>query len=346
MTTNPLEASEARPPDFDERTLRSLLTEVYGMSGRLTPLLGERDQNTRVDLDTGQCFVLKIAGVVEDPVVTDCQVQVLLHLEENGCPVAVPRVRRTVAGEPSTEILRGSDRHIARLVTYVPGVQMSEVSLSADIAWSFGRKLAQLGESLRGFRHAGDHQVLPWDMQRLLQLRPILHHIDDTEVQQLASAVMGDFEKRVLPAFSGLRKQLIHSDANPENVLLDTDENGVTGFIDFGDMLRAPLVVDVAVAASYLRAFEGDALQFILPFVAGYHSVTNLDAPEIELLFDLIRARLVTSLSMLHWRLSVRSEDDAYRQSTLSQESGAQVFLARLDDVGRKAFDQALREAV
>jgi Ser/Thr protein kinase RdoA (MazF antagonist) len=179
-----------------------------------------------------------------------------------------------------------------------------------------------------------------------LQLRPILHHIDDTEVQQLASAVLDDFEKRVLPAFPGLRKQLIHSDANPENVLLDTDEIGVTGFIDFGDMLRAPLVVDVAVAASYLRAFEGDALQFILPFVAGYHSVTNLDAPEIELLFDLIRARLVTSLSMLHWRLSVRSEDDAYRQSTLSQESGAQVFLARLDDVGRKAFDQALREAV
>lgn len=346
MTTNPLEASEARPPAIDEPTLRKLLAEVYGVSGQLTPLLGERDQNVRVDSDTGQCFVLKIAGVVEDPAVTDCQVQVLLHLEQNGCPVAVPSVRRTVAGEPSTEIIRGSDRHIARLVTWVAGVQMSEVSLTHGITRSFGQKLAQLGKSLCGFRHAGDHQVLSWDMQRLLQLRPILHHIDDTEVRQLASAVLDDFEKRVLPVFPGLRKQLIHSDANPKNVLLDTDENGVTGFIDFGDMLRAPLVVDVAVAASYLRAFEGDALQFILPFVAGYHSVTNLDAPEIELLFDLIRARLVTSLSMLHWRLSARSEDDAYRQSTLSQESGAQVFLARLDDVGRKAFNQALREAV
>jgi len=312
----------------------------------LTPLLGERDQNVRVDSDTGQCFVLKIAGVVEDPVVTDCQVQVLLHLEQNGCPVAVPSVRRTVAGEPSTEIIRGSDRHIARLVTWVAGVQMSEVSLSADIAWSFGQKLAQLGESLRGFRHAGEHQVLSWDMQRLLQLRPILHHIDDTEARQLASAVLDDFEMRALPVFPGLRQQLIHSDANRENVLLDTGETGVMGFIDFGDMLRAPLVVDVAVAASYLRAFEDDALQFIVSFVAGYHSVRNLETAEFELLFDLIRARLATTVSMLYWRLSARSKDDAYRQSTLSQESGAQVFLARLDGVGRKAFDQALREAV
>ena len=346
MTTNPLEASDARPPAIDEPTLRKLLAEDYAVSGQLTPLLGERDQNVRVDSDTGQCFVLKIAGVVEDPVVTDCQVQVLLHLEQNGCPVAVPSVRRTVAGEPSTEIIRGSDRHIARLVTWVAGVQMSEVSLSADIAWSFGQKLAQLGESLRGFRHAGEHQVLSWDMQRLLQLRPILHHIDDTKARQLASTVLDDFEMRALPAFPGLRQQLIHSDANRENVLLDADQNGVTGFIDFGDMLRAPLVVDVAVAASYLRAFEGDALQFILPFVAGYHSVRNLETPEFELLFDLIRARLATTVSMLYWRLSARGEDDAYRQSTLSQESGAQVFLARLDDIGRKAFNQALREAV
>ena len=346
MTTNPLEASEARPPAIDEPTLRKLLAEDYGVSGRLTPLLGERDQNVRVDSDTGQCLVLKIAGVVEDPVVTDCQVQVLLHLEKNGCPVAVPRVVPTMAGDLFTEISRGSDRHIARLVTWVEGVQMCEVSPSEGIARSFGRKLAQLGESLRDFEHAGDHQVLLWDLQRVLQLRPILHHIDDAEVRRLATAVLDDFEQRTLPVLRGLRQQLIHSDANPENVLLDTGEIGVTGFIDFGDMLRAPPVVDVAVAASYLRAFEGDALQFIVPFVAGYHSVRNLRTPEIELLFDLVRARLVTTVSMLSWRLSVRDEDDAYRQSTLSQESGAQVFLARLDGVGREVFNQALREAM
>ncbi len=346
MTTNPLEASETGPPGIEEPALRSLLAEDYGVSGQLTPLLGERDQNTRVDSDTGQRFVLKIASAVEDPAVTDCQVQVLIHLERNGCPVAVPRVVSTVAGDPVTEISRGSHRHIARLVTYVEGLQLRDVVLTSDIAWSFGRRLAQLGDSMKDFKHPGDRQVLLWDMQRTLQLRPILQHTDDVDVRHAAGAVLDDFEQRVLPAFAGLRRQLIHSDANPENVLLDADKLEVAGFIDFGDMLRAPLVVDVAVAASYLRDFGDDALQFILPFVAGYHSVTNLNEPELELLFDLVRARLVTTVSMLYWRLSARSEDDAYRQSTLSRESGAQIFLARLDDLGRRSFDQKLRDAL
>ncbi len=346
MTTNPIEASDAPPPGFDGSTLRQFLAEHYGMTGRLTPLLGERDQNTRVDSDTGQCFVLKIVSAVEDPLVTGCQVQVLMHLERNACPVAVPRVVSTVAGDAVAEISRGSHRHVARLVTWVEGVRMRDVALSNDSAWSFGQKLAQLGDSLRDFRHAGDRQVLSWDIQRVLQLRPLLQHIDDADVRRAAGAVMDDFEQRALPAFPRLRRQLIHCDADPENVLLDTDELEVTGFIDFGDMLRAPLVVDVAVAASYLRVFEDDALRFILPFVAGYHSVTNLKEPELELLFDLIRARLVATVSMLYWRLSARSEDDAYRQSTLRQESGAQIFLARLDNLGRNAFTQNLRKAL
>ena len=346
MTTNQLEGSGTPPPGIDESTLQRLLAEQYGVSGRLTPLLGERDQNTCVDSGAGRRFVLKIAGDAEDPVVTDCQVQVLIYLERNGCPVAVPRVVSTVAGDPVTEISRGSRRHAARLVTYVEGVQMRDASLSTDIAWSFGQKLAQLGNSLRDFKHAGDHQVLVWDLQRVLELRPVLHYIDDTDIRALAGVVLNDFEKRALPAFPGLRQQVIHSDANPENVLLGTDKLEVTGFIDFGDMLRAPLVIDVAIAASYLRVLEDDPLQFILPFVAGYHSVRNLKEPEFGLLFDLVRARLVTTVSMLYWRLSVRSEADAYRQSTLSQESSAQVFLARLDDVGRHTFNQRLRAAV
>jgi Ser/Thr protein kinase RdoA (MazF antagonist) len=52
-----------------------------------------------------------------------------------------------------------------------------------------------------------------------------------------------------------LRAQVIHSDANPENVLVAGKR---LGFIDFGDAIKAPLVFDVAIAASYMRVFDGD----------------------------------------------------------------------------------------
>jgi hypothetical protein len=54
---------------------------------------------------------------------------------------------------------------------------------------------------------------------------------------------------------------------------------------------------------------------------------------------------LATSISFLHWRLSARSEADAYRQATLASESSAPLFLSRLDRIGRKTFLEAVKKA-
>ena len=64
------------------------------------------------------------------------------------------------------------------------------------------------------------------------------------------------------------------------------------------------------------------------------------------MLFDLIRTRLATTVSILHWRLAARNEDDDYRQGALVKESGAQVFLSRLNDLGRNSFNERLYDAV
>ena len=346
MRTNPLQAIAAKPPDFDEATIRQLLATKYDVTGDLTALVSERDQNTRVETGDGRRFVLKIANAAEDPGVTDFQIQALMHLRRKACQVTTPAVIATTAGDLQVEITGSSGCHIARLVTYVDGVMLRDIPLTNDIAWRLGERLAQLGNSLCDFEHPGDRQVLLWDMQRALQLRPLLQHIEAADVRQATGTVLDDFEQRALPLFPQLRTQVIHGDANPDNVLVDVEAANVVGIIDFGDMLRAPLIVDVAVAASYLRVFEDDALRFILPFIAGYHSVSPLDETELGMLFDLIRTRLATTVSFLHWRLAARSEDDAYRRGALIRESGAQVFLSRLDDIGKKSFNERLYDAI
>jgi Ser/Thr protein kinase RdoA (MazF antagonist) len=41
-----------------------------------------------------------------------------------------------------------------------------------------------------------------------------------------------------------LRRQVIHSDLHGDNVLtVSDDENRIAGVIDFGDMVRAPLIM-------------------------------------------------------------------------------------------------------
>ena len=107
---------------------------------------------------------------------------------------------------------------------------------------------------------------------------------------------------------------------------MDADDD-VSGFIDFGDALKAPRIIEVATAAAYLRAGGENPLKFIEAFVKGYHQRSPLSETELNLLFDLIRTRLAMTLIILYWRLTARDEDDPYRQKTLDNESNAFEFL-------------------
>jgi len=161
-------------------------------------------------------------------------------------------------------------------------------------------------------------------------------HIPKDEVRVEVVRSLDEFEEFAWPELSGLRRQVIHSDFNPDNVLTHaTEPDEVAGVIDFGDMLEAPLVADVAIAASYLRPDEGDPLALIAEFVAGYASVTPLQPNELKILFELIRARLCASIVILYWRASFRDADDPYLGKLLDAESFAETFLTRLNLIPR-----------
>ena len=83
---------------------------------------------------------------------------------------------------------------------------------------------------------------------------------------------------------------------NSYNVVMDAARpEMVSGILDFGDMIHSPLICDVAIGAVYRWPAEGHPLAPAARFVAGYQSVQPLEAEEIGILFDLIRARLASS---------------------------------------------------
>ena len=56
----------------------------------------------------------------------------------------------------------------------------------------------------------------------------------------------------IAPQFPDWRWQVVHNDLNPHNVLCAPDApDRIAGVLDFGDMVRTPLVCDLAVAAAY-----------------------------------------------------------------------------------------------
>ena len=76
----------------------------------------------------------------------------------------------------------------------------------------------------------------------------------------------------------------------------------------------------------------------------GYHSVVPLELAEIDLLFDLIKTRLVASISILSWRESLRGADDAYLAGAVASEGDAAVFLRILLQLPRENARQIFRQ--
>ena len=69
-----------------------------------------------------------------------------------------------------------------------------------------------------------------------------------------------------------------------------------------GDMLAAPRINDLAVAAAYQVDVDGDALGTVAAFAAAYHAETSLRAAELDLLWPLVQARLVMVVAITGWR--------------------------------------------
>lgn len=341
-TSSALSVVSAEPPQIPVAQIERAVEQQFGLQGDFSPLVSERDQNFHLKSIPGAEYVVKVASAAEPTGASDFQIAALLHLEK-ARTVSAPCVVRTLEGRSSGSIEHNDTTYRLRLVSYLAGELLTSAAIDPDLARDFGVQLASMDIGLEGLSHEGETPDLLWDLQRAAGLRDILGCINDPTVLRRVTRVIDDFDKLVSPKLRSLRAQVIHGDANPENVLIDPSSRRVTGFIDFGDMVRAPLVFDVAIAASYLRTTDADALELITPFVVGYHANNPLQASELALLFDLVRARLATTITLLYWRLAARDDDDPYRQKTLDREAGAYAFLTALDELGRADFLGILR---
>lgn len=346
---DPFAVIETETPEVAEEEILAFVRDHYGMTVRLQPLLGERDQNFRMQCEDGREFVLKIANPAEDRLATEFQIEALLHLEaylaSHDSPVIVPRIIRTPDGRPSVTFESAGAEYLARVMTFLPGHPLGTTPASPKLCRHLGACLAHLGQALKGFDHPGSGHGLLWDMQQALELRRILEHIPDEQLRRDVADTLDDFEDNALPLFPEIRCQVIHSDLNPENVLVDTaDPDRVAGIIDFGDMLKAPLIVDVAVGASYLRVLEGNPLSKIAEFLSAYQAVTPLELAEIDMLFDLLKTRLAATISILSWRATLRGADDPYLRGAVASEGSAADFLKILLEIPRDNARQIFRQ--
>jgi Ser/Thr protein kinase RdoA (MazF antagonist) len=306
-----------KAPVFSTSDAERVAWELFGVRGAARALDSERDRNFRLSAEGrgegAREFVLKVANSAEDPAVLDLQTRALLHIAARDPALPVPRVLTTAAGAPS-QVVAAPDgrRHVVRLLSYLPGAVLEEVPHPPQLLRNLGAILARLGRALRGFFHpAAGHELL-WDVKLAARVREHVVHIEDAERRRLADRFLERFETRALPRLPGLRAQVIHSDVNRQNTLVDASGEGVAGIIDFGDTVHAPLVNDLAVTVSEAMLGKPDPIAAAAEVVAGYHAVEALHEEELDLLLDLVAARLAVGVIISAWRVKDHPENRDY----------------------------------
>ncbi|MDY0873158.1 phosphotransferase [Dongia rigui] len=303
----------APPPVLSIAEAEALARDYFDLRGAASPLTSERDANFRIRNDRGS-YVLKIANPAEAALVTNLQTMALLHIERIDPTLPVQRVLRSIHGRHE-EILRDAEGRpmVLRLFSYLEGEPLATVARTAAQRRAIGTALARLGLALRDLKHpAADHELV-WDIKHASRLRQYLPYIEGDDRRALVERVITAFDNHVRPVMPSLRWQFVHSDLNPSNVLVKKDQTDeVAGILDFGDMVHTPLVNDLAVAASYQLGQEGNPLADAGDFIQAYHETNPLTATELDLLYDLIAARMATTACITSWRAARYPENRDY----------------------------------
>jgi 4-aminobutyrate aminotransferase-like enzyme/Ser/Thr protein kinase RdoA (MazF antagonist) len=327
-----LDVLEAEAPRFTISDAERVASEEFRVEVEdASPLDSERDQNFRLRTADDRELVLKIGNQAEDPAVVDFQNRALKHVAERDPELPIPRLIPTPSGEHGCKV-DGPDgqKHLVRLLTFLPGKPLGDLAPENRPLRSLGATVARLGLALRGFFHpAAGHRLL-WDLKHAASLREHVVHIEDAGRRELADHYLRNFEKRALPQLPGLRAQVIHNDVSPNNALVDPSGGNITGVVDFGDLVHAPLVNDVAVSLFEVILDAPDPVATAAEFLDGYCAVEPLRREERDLLFDLGAARLAVAVAILAWRVKSHPENRSYIEGGKDE---LWALLERLDEL-------------
>lgn len=291
------------PPVLDQQVVADFIKSHYGLTGSWQSLTGEREQNFKLKTDTDALYTVKIADHNEDRRVLDFQCQALLHIAAVDPSIPVPRVVAADQGVPHMLIKDPSGlEHVIRVLTYLPGMPIGQGPLSSDQLFAVGAMQARVARALRGFYHPHADYLMPWDIKNGLVLSDDIAQPENDALNRITGPILTRYRNDIMPRLKNLRGQVIHNDGHEDNVLKSgPDADGICGVIDFGDMIYAPLVQDLAVLLSSFDGHNADPLDAYCAIIRGYHSVVPLLEDELDVLHDLALIRIILTILLCEY---------------------------------------------
>jgi len=326
---------ETPPPDVSAEEAARIAQAIYGIAGQTKLLSGERDTNYRIAPEGAAPVVPKFINDAEPDAEAEMQAMALEHLAQTADGVAVPHAIPTLRNERffRTATLNGQAVR-GRCYSFLTGEPALMHGVDDAMRRSVGQTAARIGQALKGFHHPAAKRLNLWDLCQIAHLEDLLCCQDDPSLIGMLRAFLDHFQSAVHPKIPGLRHQAIHNDLSRSNMVVDPARPGrISGVLDFGDMIMAPLLSELAVAASYQISGD-DPLHALRVVVGGFIDVTPLEPQEYALLLDFVLARLVCRILISQWRAE---QFPGNRDYILRSNQEAQRLLVQLFPIWQRS---------
>lgn len=324
----------------------ALVRERYGLAGAFTRFATEKDDTFLVTPQSGRPIVLKLSNPQEDPADIALQTALLLHVEASDPGLPVPRIVPARDGSATFTIVdRAGQTRIARALSYLEGTPLDRLETTPAERRALGALLGRLRHAMAGFAHPHDERVIAWDVKHLLRLRGLTRHVPDARHRRALEQGLDRYEQ-LYERIAALPRQVVHNDCGRSNVVADRASPAfVSGIIDFGDVVRTAVAIDVAttllnqlslVPADDIFAHGRDVLE-------GYLSTATLSAAEIAMVPHLVMGRVIARALITTWRAGMMPDNATYiLRNTGPGWHQLDWFLARdIDDVSAIFMDLA-----
>ncbi len=290
------------------------LNQHYGITGQLTPLVGDVDLNFKCQ-NNATTFTVKI-NCLPDLNSFKFETELLAHLatnKKNGLELPTP-VKNQSGNWISTVDTNKHGVVVMRVFTWVDGILWSTYRPHTNSMLNqLGKQTALLDTSLKAFTHADANYDFEWDLAQSLWIKNHLK-LFQKDQRNLLQRFVTLYETHEAE-YQHLRRQVIHNDLNDNNIVVTNQQ--VTGFIDFGDAIHTQLINEVAIVCAYALMGQTDPLQAAIDVIDGYNQVVNLTENELKQLYHLIGMRLAVSVTKAAIARQ-QNPDNAYK--TISEQ--------------------------
>ena len=327
------------PPKIKKNDLVKWLRQNYTLFSHykfsLKELNSERDINYLISLDNKKKYIIKISNTLESKEILKLQDFVLSTLNKRSS------IKKIIPKKIHNKILTYTDasnsKCFVRILSYIEGKLYANYKNSSELEISLGTYLGILSNELKNIGHPSSFRKFEWDPSTIEWTKKYIN-LFKSKKKEILKKNYNEFIKFVQKNKTHLRYSLTHGDPNNYNLVVSNNE--IIGLLDYGDMVYAPTINDLAISLSYALMNKKNFYNTLKNLITNYHNKFSINFAETLSLMSLVKSRLTITVIMAEIQIKKFPKN----KYILISKKDAWNLLYRLDKIDIYSFIYLIRD--